>query len=29
MLEATIICSQDGVAEAHIRAYYFRTRGPA
>jgi hypothetical protein len=29
MLEATIISSQAGVAEAHIRAYYFRTHGPA
>jgi hypothetical protein len=29
ILEATITGSQDGVAEARIRAYHFRTRGPA
>jgi hypothetical protein len=27
VLEATIMSSQDGVAEARILAYHFRTRG--
>jgi hypothetical protein len=29
VLEATITGSQDGVTEARILAYHFRTRGPA